>query len=140
MNRNIHSGHFIYQSIPAEPTIFCRRGNRQKWGTAMERTIRTDLAIELREDIKDRGELDGIQIATKIHRQGIRTTTINVTNEKGAETLASLLELILRSNVRRSGNLMKRSMSRCAVNFQIILKNYWEMQVPFWSWVSETVR
>ena len=52
----------------------------------MERTIRTDLAIELREDIKDRGELDGIQIATKIHRQGIRTTTINVTNEKGAET------------------------------------------------------
>ena len=91
MNRNIHSGHFIYQSIPAETTIFCRRENRQKWGTAMERTIRTDLAIELREDIKDRGELDGIQIATKIHRQGIRTTTINVTNEKGAETLGKPL-------------------------------------------------
>ena len=91
MNRNIHSGHFIYQSIPAETTIFCRKENRQKWGTAMERTIRTDLAIELREDIKDRGELDGIQIATKIHRQGIRTTTINVTNEKGAETLGKPL-------------------------------------------------
>ena len=59
MNRNIHSGHFIYQSIPAETTIFCWRENRQKWGTTMERTIRTDLAIELREDIKDRGELDG---------------------------------------------------------------------------------
>jgi GPR endopeptidase len=53
----------------------------------MERTIRTDLAIELRENIKDRGELDGIEIATRVHQDGIKTTTIHVVNQKGAEIL-----------------------------------------------------
>lgn len=99
----------------------------------MERTIRTDLAIELREDIKDRGELDGIQIATKIHRQGIRTTTINVTNEKGAETLGKPLGTYITiecPEIREFDETVHEPLCR---ELSIILKNYWEMQAPFWS-------
>ena len=42
----------------------------------MNRAIRTDLAIELREDIKDRGKIDGIEIETRISQEKIKTTII----------------------------------------------------------------
>lgn len=52
------------------------------------RNARTDLALELREDIEDDHAIDGVKIYTKISNDSdIRETMIEVTNEKGAETL-----------------------------------------------------
>ena len=53
----------------------------------MNRAIRTDLAIELREDIKDRGKIDGIEIETRISQEKIKTTIIHVNDQTGADTL-----------------------------------------------------
>lgn len=54
----------------------------------MNRAIRTDLAIELREDIEEEGRLDGIDINTDIKEDGtIKVTTIRVTNDRGADML-----------------------------------------------------
>ena len=49
----------------------------------MNRAIRTDLAIELREDIKDRGKIDGIEIETRISQEKIKTTIIHVNDQTG---------------------------------------------------------
>ena len=51
----------------------------------MNRAIRTDLAIELREDIKDRGKIDGIEIETRISQEKIKTTIIHVNDQTGEE-------------------------------------------------------
>jgi spore protease len=55
----------------------------------MNRSIRTDLAIELRENIEDRDEeVEGIDIKTSVNKKDhIKTTIINVKNEKGARKL-----------------------------------------------------
>lgn len=53
----------------------------------MDKSIRTDLAIELREDIEDSGKIDGIDIKTRVNDNGITTTVIEVKNEKGSVTL-----------------------------------------------------
>ncbi len=53
----------------------------------MDKNIRTDLAIELREDIKDNGKIDGIDIETRVNDIGITTTVIKVKNENGSQAL-----------------------------------------------------
>jgi spore protease len=55
----------------------------------MNRNIRTDLAIELRENIEDSEEsLTGIDIDTLVNKEdNIKTTIIKVINEKGAKKL-----------------------------------------------------
>lgn len=53
----------------------------------MDRGIRTDLAIELREDIKESGEIDGIDIQTRVKDNEITTTLITVENEAGEKAL-----------------------------------------------------
>ncbi len=97
----------------------------------MERTIRTDLAIELRENIKDRGELDGIEIATRVHQDGIKTTTIHVVNQKGAETLGKPVGTYVTiecPQIKR--NLMKAFISRFVQNFLTIWRSCFPARVP----------
>ncbi len=54
----------------------------------MNRNIRTDLAIELREEMKDRQDLEGVNISTTVNEdQDIRTTVIDVLNEEGEKKL-----------------------------------------------------
>ena len=52
----------------------------------MNREIRTDLAIELRENAGDDSELSGVRVKTVVNDdKSIKTTTIKVINEKGAK-------------------------------------------------------
>ena len=45
---------------------------------------RTDLAVELQEDIKDSGSVDGIRIITKVHpNKQMKETHIVIENEEG---------------------------------------------------------
>lgn len=54
----------------------------------MNRNIRTDLAIELREEMKDRQDQEGVNISTTVNEdQDIRTTVIDVLNEEGEKKL-----------------------------------------------------
>lgn len=54
----------------------------------MNREIRTDLAIELRENVGDDSELSGVRVKTVVNDdKSIKTTTIKVINEKGAKNL-----------------------------------------------------
>ena len=86
----------------------------------MNRAIRTDLAIELREDIKDRGKIDGIEIETRISQEKIKTTIIHVNDQTGADTLENRLALISPLNVRKSGNLMRISISHSVKSWHMI--------------------
>lgn len=57
-------------------------------GKEMNRNIRTDLAIELREEIKERQDIEGINIRTTVNEdQDIRTTVIDVINDEGVRRL-----------------------------------------------------
>lgn len=54
----------------------------------MSRYARTDLALELREDIEDEQPIEGVKIYTKISNDSdIRETIIEVTDEQGERTL-----------------------------------------------------
>lgn len=54
----------------------------------MNRYARTDLALELREDIEDEQPLNGVKIYTKVSDDSdIRETIIKVTDKKGEKTL-----------------------------------------------------
>lgn len=54
----------------------------------MNREIRTDLAIELRENASEDRRLQGVSVRTVVNEDGsIRTTTINVLDETGAKNL-----------------------------------------------------
>lgn len=49
---------------------------------------RTDLAVELQEDIKDSGSVDGIRIITKVHpNKQMKETHITIENEEGERKL-----------------------------------------------------
>ena len=86
----------------------------------MNRAIRTDLAIELREDIKDRGKIDGIEIETRISQEKIKTTIIHVNDQTGADTLGKPVRKRPPLNVRKSGNLMRISISRSVKSWHMI--------------------
>ena len=50
----------------------------------MNREIRTDLAIELRESVGGNTEMEGVRVKTVVNEdKSIRTTTIDVINEAG---------------------------------------------------------
>lgn len=54
----------------------------------MNREIRTDLAIELRENASEERHLEGVRVGTVVNEdRSIRTTTIKVLNDKGAKNL-----------------------------------------------------
>ncbi len=54
----------------------------------MNREIRTDLAIELRENIPGNTDMEGVRVKTSINEdKSIRTTTIDVLNEQGEKNL-----------------------------------------------------
>lgn len=54
----------------------------------MNREIRTDLAIELRENAASGGRMNGVRVKTVVNQdKSIRTTTINVINDEGAKNL-----------------------------------------------------
>ena len=49
----------------------------------MKRYIRTDLALELKEDLPEKGIIDGVKIFTKLHDEDIKETIIEVANKNG---------------------------------------------------------
>ena len=49
----------------------------------MKRYIRTDLALELKEDLPEQGIIDGVKIFTKTYDEGIKETIIEVVNKNG---------------------------------------------------------
>lgn len=52
--------------------------------THMNREIRTDLAIELRENVADRRNMPGVKVKTVVNEdRSIKTTTITVLDEIG---------------------------------------------------------
>ena len=54
----------------------------------MNREIRTDLAIELRESAGGNTEMEGVRVKTVVNEdKSIRTTTIDVINEVGEKNL-----------------------------------------------------
>ena len=54
----------------------------------MNREIRTDLAIELRESAGGNTEMEGVRVKTVVNEdKSIRTTTIDVINEAGEKNL-----------------------------------------------------
>ena len=54
----------------------------------MNREIRTDLAIELRENVADRRNMPGVKVKTVVNEdRSIKTTTINVLDEIGEKNL-----------------------------------------------------
>ena len=54
----------------------------------MNREIRTDLAIELRESVGGNTEMEGVRVKTVVNEdKSIRTTTIDVINEAGEKNL-----------------------------------------------------
>lgn len=54
----------------------------------MNRNIRTDLAIELREEIQNHQDIEGVNISTTVNGdRDIRTTVIDVLNEEGEKKL-----------------------------------------------------
>lgn len=56
--------------------------------THMNREIRTDLAIELRENVSDRRNMPGVKVKTVVNEdRSIKTTTINVLDEIGEKNL-----------------------------------------------------
>ena len=56
--------------------------------THMNREIRTDLAIELRENVADRRNMPGVKVKTVVNEdRSIKTTTINVLDEIGEKNL-----------------------------------------------------
>ena len=56
----------------------------------MNREIRTDLAIELRENVADRRNMPGVKVKTVVNEdRSIKTTTITVLDEIGEKEQAS---------------------------------------------------
>ena len=54
----------------------------------MNREIRTDLAIEMRESVQGNTDMEGVRVKTSINDdKSIRTTTIDVLNETGEKSL-----------------------------------------------------
>lgn len=54
----------------------------------MKRFVRTDLALELKEDLPDEQSVEGVNIYTRISKDSdLRETRIDVTNEEGAKKL-----------------------------------------------------
>ena len=54
----------------------------------MNREIRTDLAIELRENVADRRNMPGVKVKTVVNEdRSIKTTTITVLDEIGEKNL-----------------------------------------------------
>ena len=49
----------------------------------MKRYIRTDLALELKEDLPEKGIIDGVKIFTKLYDEDIKETIIEVANKNG---------------------------------------------------------
>ena len=49
----------------------------------MKRYIRTDLALELKEDLPEKGIIDGVKIFTRLYDKDIKETIIEVANKNG---------------------------------------------------------
>ncbi len=49
----------------------------------MKRYIRTDLALELKEDLPEKGIIDGVKIFTRMYDEDIKETIIEVVNKNG---------------------------------------------------------
>ena len=49
----------------------------------MKRYIRTDLALELKEDLPEKGIIDGVKIFTRMYDEDIKETIIEVANKNG---------------------------------------------------------
>ena len=49
----------------------------------MKRYIRTDLALELKEDLPEKGIIDGVKIFTRLYDEDIKETIIEVANKNG---------------------------------------------------------
>ena len=53
----------------------------------MDKYIRTDLALELKEDIGEKSHLDGVEISTNYISDSLKETIIEVVNQQGAKLL-----------------------------------------------------